>query len=67
MRTRSTQFINNVNVYFVAIGCFKQLPVNFTLWNYRNNLINSGVRLSSDVVGGLILSADNPLDFYDEI
>ena len=27
----------------------------------------SGVRLLSDVVGGLILSADDPLDLHDEI
>ena len=27
----------------------------------------SGVRLSSDVAGGLIVSSDSPLDFHDEI
>ena len=50
---------------YETLGYFKKLPVNFTLvlvpWQ-----LNAGVRLLSDVVGGLILSADNPLDFHDE-
>ena len=49
-------------------GCFKQLPVNFTLTcSQYSYFFNSGVRLLPDVVAGLILSADNPLDFHDEI
>ena len=45
--------------------CFKQLPVNFALGLVPQQL-NIGVRLLSDVVGGLIVSADNPLDSHDE-
>ena len=45
--------------------CFKQLPVNFTLVLVPQ--FNARVRLLSDHVGGFILSADNPSDFYDEI
>ena len=49
-------------------GCFKQLPVNFTLTcSQYSYFFNSGVRLIPDVVGDIILSADNPLDFHDEI
>ena len=49
-----------------SLGYCKQLPLNFTLalgpyWNS-----NTGVRLLSDVVDGLIVSADNFLDFHDE-
>ena len=29
-------------------------------------MLNVGVRLLSDVVGGLILSEDNPLDLHDK-
>ena len=50
---------------YEVFGCFKQLPVNFTLvsvpWYF-----NTGVRLLSDDVGGLIVSADNTLHLYDE-
>ena len=46
--------------------CFKQLPVNFTLILLPQQRIN-GVRLLSDVAGGLIVSSDSLLDFHDEI
>ena len=43
-----------------------QLPLNFSLILLPTQSI-SGVRLLSDVTGGLIVSADNLLDFHDEI
>ena len=53
-------------MYVSLFVCFKQLPVNFTLILLPTQLID-GVRLLSDVVGGLILLVDNPLDFHYEI
>ena len=65
MRTRSTQFIKNINVYYCAMSVWNLLLGNFTLVLVPQQL-NAGVRLLSEVAGGLIVSAGNPLDFHDE-
>ena len=38
---------------------FKQSPLSFAL--------AEGLRILYDVIGGLILSSDNPLDFHEKI
>ena len=50
----------------MIFSCIKQPPSNFTR---TLSLIkcNEGVGLLLGVVGGLILSSDNPLDFHAEI
>ena len=50
----------------MILSCFKQLPPNFTLILVPIKF-NEGARILSDVVGGLILSSDDPLDFHNEI
>ena len=50
----------------VVLSCFKQPSLKFTLFLLPKQF-NAGARLLTDVVGGLILSLDNPLDFHDEI
>ena len=50
---------------YETLGCFKQFPANFTLVLVPHSF-NFGVKVLSDVVGGLILYADNPWDFHDE-
>ena len=60
-------------VYVSLFECFKQLPANFTLILSLLLLLLLllllyfivVVRLLSDVVGDLIVSSDNPLDFDD--
>ena len=59
-------------VYVSLFECFKQLPANFTLILSLLLLLLIlllyfivVVRLLSDVVGDLIVSSDNPLDFDD--
>ena len=48
----------------VLLSWSEQLPLSFTL-----DLVpkDSGARLLSDVVGSLIISSDNPLNFHSEI
>ena len=55
-------FLLNVNLF-----CFiRQIQRNFT--NMSFPLYSSfGVRLLLFIVGGLITSSDNPLDFHDEM
>ena len=48
------------------LSCFKQLSSNFTLYLLPIYL-NTGARLLLDVVEGLIISPDNPLDVNFEI
>ena len=48
------------------LSCFKQLSSNFTLYLLPIYL-NTGARLLLDVVEGLIISSDNPLDVNFEI
>ena len=48
------------------MSCFKQLPLNYTLVLVPT-LSNKGLRTLLVVEGGLILSSDNPLYFYDKI
>ena len=51
----------------VILPCFKQHPSNVT-FVLLPKWLNTGARLLSDVVRGLIRqSSDNPLDFHDEI
>ena len=50
----------------VIFSCFKQSPLNLTLPLVPTKC-NEGLRNLLDVVGGLLLSSDNPLDFYDKI
>ena len=50
----------------IIFSCFKQSPLNFTLALVPTKS-NEGLRILLDVVGGLILSSDNPLDFHDKI
>ena len=45
--------------------CFKQSLLNFTLILVTAKF-NVGLTILFDVVGGLILSSDNPLDFHDK-
>ena len=53
-------------MYESLFDCFKQLLLLF--YSYLvTKLFIAGARLLSDVVGGLMLSSDNPLDFHDEI
>ena len=48
------------------IFSFKQSPLNFT-HALGPTKSNEGLSILLDVVGGLILSSDNPLDFHDKI
>ena len=48
------------------LSCFKQLSSNFTFYLLPIYL-NTGARLLLDVVEGLIISSDNPLDVNFEI
>ena len=50
----------------VIFSCFKESPLNFTLALVPTKS-NGGLSILLEVVGDLILSSDNPLDFYDEI
>ena len=50
----------------VIFSCFKQSLLNFTLALVPTKF-NEGLRILFGVVGGLILSSDNPLDFHDTI
>ena len=50
----------------VIFSCSKQSPLNLTLALVPTNY-NEGLRNLLDVLGGLILSSDNPLDFHDKI
>ena len=50
----------------VIFSCFKQSLLNFTLALVTTKS-NEGLRILLFVVGGLILSSDNPLDFHDKI
>ena len=50
----------------VALSCFKQLPLNFTLILVLTES-NKELRKLLDGLGVLILSLHNPLDFYSEI
>ena len=47
----------------VNLFCFKQLPLNLTL-NLVAKQFNEGLRKLLGAEGGVILSADNPLDFH---
>ena len=49
-----------------TLGCLKIVQLNFTLILLPRQSIN-GVRLLSDVAGGLKVSSDNPSDYHDEI
>ena len=49
----------------IVLSCFKQLAANVTL-DFVPILLNAGARMLSNVVGGLILSSDSPLDFHVE-
>ena len=51
---------------YEIFGCLKILPVNFTLILLPWWSIN-GVKLLSDVAGGLIVLSDGLLDCHDEI
>ena len=55
-------FLINMNLF-----CFiRRLPLNFT--NMFLSIYSSfGARLLLFIVGDLITSADNPLDFHDEM
>ena len=53
----------NVNLIF---SCFKQSPLNFTVVLVPTKF-NKELRILLDVVGGLILSSDKPLDFHDKM
>ena len=48
----------------MIFSCFKQSPLNFTLALVPTKF-NEGLRILFGVVGRLILSSDNPLDFHD--
>ena len=50
----------------MTLSCFKHRVSNFVLV-LKPMWFNFGERLLSVVEGGLILSSDNPLDFYAEI
>ena len=50
---------------YIILFCFKQLLLNFTLILAQR--ANFGVRLLSNVVGGLITSSNNPLDFHNKL
>ena len=50
----------------VNFSCFKQTPLNFTLALIPTKS-KGGLRILFDVIGGLILSSDSPLDFHDKI
>ena len=50
---------------YVNLSCFKQLPLNLTLILVPNQF-NEGLRKLLSAEEGVILSADNPLDFYDK-
>ena len=56
-------FFQWLNIIF---SCFKQSPLIFTLVLVPTKS-NEGLKISLNVVGGLILSLDNPLDFHDRI
>ena len=47
----------------VTLSCFKQLPLNYTLI-FELCHFSFGERLLFDVVGGLIVSFENPLDCH---
>ena len=48
----------------VVFSCFTQSPSNFTLLLAPLKKAIPGVRLLSNVVGGLMLFPENPLDFH---
>ena len=50
----------------MSLSCFKYWSSNFNLVPTPISY-NEGARLLSNVVGGLILSSDNPLDFRAKI
>ena len=50
----------------VIFSSFKQSPLNLTLALVPTKS-NEELRILFDAVGGLILSSDDPLDFYDKI
>ena len=54
-------------LYVRLFDCFKQLPVHFTLILsvFLIQFIH-GVRLLSDLLGRLIVSSDNPLEFHNK-
>ena len=46
--------------------CFKELSLNSNLILVQRKF-NKGLRVLLDLVGGLILSSDSPLDFHSKI
>ena len=52
--------------WYVIFSCFKQSPLNFTLALVPIKS-SYGLMILFGVVGGSILSSDNPLDFHDKI
>ena len=50
----------------MILPCFKELSLNSTLFLVPKKF-NKGLRVLLDLVGGLILSSDSPLDFHSKI
>ena len=50
----------------IIFSYFKHSPLNFTLALVPTKC-NEGLSILLDIVGGLILSLDNPLDYHDKI
>ena len=51
---------------YIALSCLKQRPLNFTLVLWPG-LPSEELRNLLGAEGDLMLSPDNPLDFYDVI
>ena len=50
----------------MILPCFKELSLNYNLILVPRKF-NKGLRVLLDLVGGLILSSDSPLDFHSKI
>ena len=58
----------NIFLLNVNLCCFiRQLPLNFTNIFFFSKYSSFGGRLLLFIVGGLITSSDNLIDFHDEM